>query len=312
MPLDPQAAAFLQMLAASNAPPLNTQTPEQAREAIAGFIALAGEGEPVAAVENRSIPGPAGEIPVRIYTPSGQPPFPALVYYHGGGWVVGNLDMVDTVCRALANRAGSVVVSVDYRLAPEHKFPASAEDAYAAAHWVATNASTIGVDPGRIAVGGDSAGGNLAAVVSLIARDRGSPSLAYQVLVYPVTDYAFDTPSYQANGKDYFLTTEMMEWFWNHYLRTPEDGNHPYASPLRATNLAGLPPALVITAEYDPLRDEGERYAQRLREAGVPVRQTRYDGMVHGFFTMPGTFDKAKQAVDEIAEELRKTAAARA
>jgi len=312
MPLDPQAAAFLQMLAASNAPPLNTQTPEQAREAIAGFIALAGEGEPVAAVENRSIPGPAGEIPVRIYTPSGQPPFPALVYYHGGGWVVGNLDMVDTVCRALANRAGSVVVSVDYRLAPEHKFPASAEDAYAAAHWVATNASTIGVDPGRIAVGGDSAGGNLAAVVSLIARDRGSPSLAYQVLVYPVTDYAFDTPSYQANGKDYFLTTEMMEWFWNHYLRTPEDGNNPYASPLRATNLAGLPPALVITAEYDPLRDEGERYAQRLREAGVPVRQTRYDGMVHGFFTMPGTFDKAKQAVDEIAEELRKTAAARA
>jgi acetyl esterase len=220
--------------------------------------------------------------------------------------VIGTHDTTDAICRALANRAGCVVVSVDYRLSPEHKFPAPLDDCYAALQWVADNASSIGVDGSRLAVGGDSAGGNLSAVVALKARDQGGPPLRYQMLIYPVTDHDYGTGSYQENGDGYLLTKDMMVWFWDHYLRSPEDGANPLASPLRADDLSGLPPAMVVTGEFDPLRDEGEAYAQRLRQAGVPVNHKRYEGQIHAFFQMPGLFPQALVAADAAAAELRK------
>lgn len=305
MALDPQAKAFLDQLAAAGAPPLHMLSVEEARQAIIELFATKGEPEPVGKVEERLIPGPVGQIPVRIYTPQGSGPFPVLVYFHGGGWVIGDLETHDPTCRALTNAADCMVVSIDYRLAPEHKFPAGPEDCYAATQWVAGHASSINSDPARIAVGGDSAGGNLAAVISLMARDHGAPSLVYQLLIYPVTDYAFDTPSYRENADNYFLTKDSMACFWNYYLRDEADGQNPYASLLRAQNFHGLPPTLIITAEYDPLRDEGETYAARLREAGVPVVCTRYNGMIHGFFGMPDVIDQAKKAMEEAAAGLR-------
>jgi acetyl esterase len=251
------------------------------------------------------IPGADGEISVRVYTPEGTGPFPVLVYYHGGGWVIGNLDAYDPTCRALTNAARCVVVSIEYRLAPEHKFPAAPEDCYAALQWVGANADGINGDPMRIAIGGDSAGGNLTAVVAQMSRDRGGVRPVYQLLVYPVTDHGYDTPSYRENADDYLLTKDAMVWFWNHYLGSESDGNSPLASPLRADNLRDLPPALVITAEFDPLRDEGEAYAAKLRDAGVPVMLTRYDGMIHGFFSLGAVLDQGKNAMAEAAAGLR-------
>jgi acetyl esterase len=248
---------------------------------------------------------------VRIYTPAGSGPFPVLVFFHGGGWVIGDLDTQDGACRALANGAGCLVVSVGYRLAPEHKFPAAPDDTYAATKWVAANAASINADPARIAVGGDSAGGNLTAVTAQMARQRGGPRLAFQLLIYPVTDGACDTASYRDNADGYLLTKEMMLWFWNHYVRNPEERFNSMASPLRAQSLKGLPPALVQTAEFDPLRDEGEAYAARLQEAGVPVKLTRYDGMIHGFFGMASVIDRATTAIGEAAEALRSAFATR-
>jgi len=305
MPLDPQVQTLLNQVNAMGAPPLHTMSVPDARAALAEMAALQGEPAAVARVEDRRIPGPQGAIPVRLYTPAGNAPFPALVYYHGGGWVLGSIESHDGVCRTLANAAGCAVVSVDYRLAPEHKFPAAAEDAYAALQWVATNAHDMDVDPARIAIGGDSAGGNLTAVVALMARDRGGPALVHQLLVYPVTDSACDTASHRDNADGYFLTKDSMLWFWNHYTRNDADRRNPYAAPLRAESLRGLPPALVITAEFDPLRDEGEAYAARLKEAGVPVKHTRYNGMIHGFFGMSALLDQAKTAVGEAGKALR-------
>ena len=270
MPLDPIAAGLLEQMAEAGMPPLNEMSPADARQAAEGFRALAGEPEDVADVTDSTIPGPGGDIPVRIYTPAGagSEPLPCLIYYHGGGWVLGDIEGLDTACRALANRAGCKVVSVEYRLAPEHKFPAPLDDSYAALEWVAANAASIGVDPDRLAVGGDSAGGNLAAAVTLRARDQGGPGIRSQLLVYPVTNHDFGTPSYAENGDGYLLTRDMMTWFWDHYVTTADDGKDPLASPLQATDLSGLPRALVLTAEFDPLRDEGEAYAARLRDAG--------------------------------------------
>lgn len=306
MPLDPQAQAFLDQMAASGAPPLTSQSVAQARRSLLVFASLGGDPEPVATVEDRKLPGPAGAIPVRVYTPAGSGPFPVLVYFHGGGWVLCDLDTHDPICRSLSNAAGCVVASVDYRLAPEHKFPAAADDCFAATQWVMNNASLINGDPGRIAVGGDSAGGNLAAVVALMARDRGGSQLVFQLLVYPVTDYyAPGTPSYHQNADGYFLTRDDMVWFWNHYLDGEADAANPYACPLRATSLTGLPPALVITAEFDPLRDEGEIYTARLRESGVPAELVRYDGMIHGFFSMAGILDQGRSALALAAAQLR-------
>ena len=304
MPLDPEAKMLLEQLT-TVVKPFEELSVEEARAAIVTLSAAAGEGEPVARVENRTLPGPRGEIPVRVYTPEGRAPFPVLVYFHGGGWVIGNLETHDGLCRHLANAAHCVVVSVDYRLAPEHPFPASGEDAYAATRWVAGNAAALGGDAKRIAVGGDSAGGNLSAVVSLMARDRGGPPIVFQLLVYPATDLPSANMSYRENGEGYFLTAKSMHWFFAHYCGANPDASDPYLCPLRAKNLGGLPPALVVTAGFDPLRDEGEAYAAGLREAGVRTKLTRYPGMIHGFFGMGPLLTQARAATKEAADALR-------
>jgi acetyl esterase len=306
MPLDPQTQAVLDFLAASGMPPMHTQTVADARGAMLALGAMGGEPEPVGKVEDREIPGPEGQISVRIYTPEGKGPFPVLVFFHGGGWVIGNIETHDAICRSLTNLAGCITVSVDYRLAPEHKFPAAPEDCYAATQWVAANAATFNGDPTRIAVGGDSAGGNLAAVVALMARDRGGPNLVYQLLIYPATDYYLPgTQSIQENAEGYLLTRDDMIWFLDHYLSGEEDTTHPYAFPLKAGDLSGLAPAMVITAEFDPLRDEGEIYAFQMQKAGVEVTSRRYHGTIHGFVSLSGMIDLGKQALADAAAGLR-------
>ncbi len=304
MPLDPQARAVLDQLEAANLPDLASVDPVVIRQLTDASVDLS-QGEPVAGVENRTLPGPAGKIPVRIYTPEGSAPFPGVVYFHGGGFVYCSLDTHDGTCRSLANAAGCVVVSVDYRLAPENKFPAAPGDCFPATRWVSENGAEIGVDPTRIAVAGDSAGGNLASVVTLMARERRGPALAFQLLVYPVANYAFDTDSYRENAEGYLLTEKMMRAFWKHYLSDEAEAESPYASPLRAESLQGLPPAFVITAEFDPLRDEGEAYAKRLAEAGVAATAHRYSGMIHGFFSMGPSIERAQVAIADAGRALR-------
>jgi acetyl esterase len=303
MPLDPQAKAVMEQVAALGFPPAHTVSPQEARAN--NRARPRARGPEVGRVEDRIIPGPESTLPVRIYTPQGSGPFPVLVWFHGGGWVVGDLDTADATCRNLTVGANCLVVSVDYRLAPETKFPGPAEDCYAATRWVEQNAASISADPGRIAVGGDSAGGNLAAAVSLMARDRGVSLPIFQLLVYPVADRNFDTESYVDNAEGYQLTRDGMVWYWDHYLKDDTDASNPYAAPLQASDLSGLPPALVITAEYDPLRDEGEAYARRLEAAGVSIVCTRYDGMIHGFFGMAAAIDKGKQAIDQASSALQ-------
>ena len=310
---DAQMKAVLDELAAFKAPPIETLSPENARnsptagDAVIGVLAKQGKPavEKVGDVSHQLIPGPAGDLLVRVYRPQGLGPFPVLVYFHGGGWVIATLDTYDASCRALTNAANCIVVSVAYRQAPEHKFPAAAEDAYAALQWVITNAGQLKGDPRRVAVGGESAGGNLAAVACLMARDRKGKMPVHQMLVYPVTNYAFDTPSYQENANAMPLNKAGMQWFWSYYLATQSDGSNPYASPLRAKSLQGLPPATVITADIDPLRSEGQSYAQRLKEAGVIVKATNYTNVTHEFFGMGAVLNKAKQAVNEAATGLR-------
>ena len=291
------------MMAALGAPPLGSVSAEEAR--IAAAARPLPPGAPIARVDDRTIAGATGEIPIRIYTPrEDTDKLPVLVWYHGGGWVLGTLDAADHTCRELANTAGCIVVSVDYRLAPEHKFPASPDDCEAAYEWTLANAQSVGGDSKRIAVGGDSAGGNLAAVVCIRARERNKPLPIFQLLVYPVTDFDFDRPSYVDNGEGYFLTRVAMEWFWEQYVNHPDEMAHPHAAPLRAADLTGLPPALILTAEFDPLRDEGETFGERLKEAGVPVTISRYDGMIHGFFGLFPVIDKGKAAIRESADAL--------
>ena len=310
MPLDPQAQRVIDAMAALNLKPVEESTPAEARESIRARTAALGPFPDVAAVVDHRVPVAGGEITVRAYSPGGPGPHPALVYYHGGGWVIGDLHTHDGLCRSLTNAGRCAVLSVDYRLAPESKYPVAVENSYAALLWIAANADRLGIDRRRIAVGGDSAGGNLATVMALVARDRKGPRLALQVLIYPVTDHDLDTRSYVENATGYVLTREGMRWFWNQYLAREAQGREPYASPLRASSLAGLPPALVITAEYDPLCDEGEAYAARLRDAGVPVTLTRYPGMFHGFVRMTNILDKARTALDEIASSVQKAFAA--
>ena len=308
MPLDPQVRTYLEQMATLNAPPLHTLEPAVVRQMISmqtEAARSAGEPEKVARVEDRMIPGPQADLPVRIYTPQGTGPFPVLVFFHGGGWVICNLDTHDALCRGLTNQAGCVVVSVDYQLAPEHKFPAAPHDCYAATQWVAAHGAALNIDATRIAVGGDSAGGNLAAVVAQMARDQGGPALLFQLLIYPATNFIAKTPSHEENGSGYMLNRQDMSWFTNHYLNTEDDRTNPLASPALASNLSGLPPALIITAEYDPLRDEGEAYGQQLAEAGVPVTVSRYDGMIHGFMSMGPLFDQGNRGVEEAAAALR-------
>jgi acetyl esterase len=305
MTLQPEIEAQLARMAAAGSPPLERQSVAQARRIhVEGAAALAGPPAEVAAVDDQTIPGPAGDLRVRVYTPHGEPPFPIVVWFHGGGWVVGTLDSYDTVCRALAAAVPAVVVAADYRLAPEHRYPAAVEDAYAATLWASRNAAGLGGTQQRLAVAGDSAGGNLAAVVALGARDRGGPAIGFQLLVYPITDVAMDTASYREHADGYYLTAAGMRWYWDHYLGGA-DGTAPDASPLRAAFLGALPPALVITAEHDVLRDEGEAYAARLRDAGVPAAVSRYPGMVHGFFRWRAVTPAADAAIQEAAAALR-------
>jgi acetyl esterase len=314
MAVKPEVRTILDLMEGSGAPPLSEQTPEELRAAYAAMSAF-GVKDEVASVTDRNIPGPGGDLPVRIYVPAGASApaggagLPVLVWLHGGGWVIGDIETADGTSRAIANGVGAVVVSVDYRLAPEHPFPAAVDDALAAVRWVADNAAELGVDPARLAVGGDSAGGNLAAVVSQQLRDSG-PAIAFQLLVYPVTDAKLILPSIDENAVGYFLEKETMEWFRGHYLGDG-DRDDPRISPLAAADdaLAGLPPALVITAEYDPLRDEGEAYGERLRAAGVDVTVTRYDGVIHGFFSMRDMLPDGAAAVDQAIEALRKALA---
>jgi acetyl esterase len=305
MPLDPRAEAQRARRERSGEPPLYTLSLAQARAAdLARIQAGSGTPEPVASVGERTIAGPGGALRVRVYGPDDRTGRPVLVYFFGGGWTLGSLDTCDAVCRALTNAVGCVTVSVGYRLAPEHPFPAAVEDCAAGVRWAAAHAADLGGDPDRLAVAGDSAGGNLAAAVSLLGRDRGGPPLRHQLLIYPNTDHRADTASLRASTDLLLFNRWSVDWYWGHYLADAADGENPLASPLRAPDLSGLPAATVLTAEYDPLRDEGERYAERLRAAGVPVEARRYAGMPHGFFGMFGVYDQAGDALAYAADRL--------
>jgi acetyl esterase len=304
MPLDPTMKAILDAMPAMFTPE-NLRLPAAELRRMAQQRPVPGMVTEVARVENRRISGPAGEVPIRIYWPRASRSQGALVFFHGGGWVLCDLDSHDATCRALTEGAGCVTVSVDYRLAPEHRFPAAPDDCYAATRWTAENARALGADPARIAIGGDSAGGNLTAAVALMARERGGPNLVHQLMVYPVTDFAFQTASMKENAQGYMLTYDAMVWFRDQYLADPRDERNPLASPLLARDLSGLPPATVITAEFDPLRDEGEAYAQRLRQAGVPVDVRRYDGVIHGFVGMAELLPQARTALAQACQNLR-------
>jgi acetyl esterase len=291
VPLDPQVEAYL-----AKTPPRPTSVDERR---------AATRATRVIEVVDLTIPGSDGEIPLRLYTPPGPRPLPVLVYFHGGGWVTGDLDVTDSFCRIIAEWTPCLVVSVNYRHAPEDPFPAAMNDAYDAAAWVAANIATRQGDPSRIGVSGSSAGGNLAAAVALRARDEGGPRLVLQHLVYPVLDSGMGTGSYLDNDEGYSLTAEAMRWYWDVYVPNADDRKNPYASPTHAADLSGLPPAYIQTAEYDPLRDEGEAYAASLEAAGIPIVVKRYDGLIHGFMSNHNEFDAAKLALIESATQLR-------
>ncbi len=311
MTIHPDAAKVVELIIASGRPPYPTIGHVAAREIfVASRAILQPDPSPVGEVRDLAATGPAGKIPLRLYRGKGtdtSSPQPALIYYHGGGWVLGNLESHDGVCRDIANVAQCTVISVDYRLAPEAKFPAAADDSIAAAQWIHDNAAELGIDRGRLAVGGDSAGGNLGAVVALHARDNGGPKLKLQVLIYPSADMSSVYPSYDEFAEQLPLTRTTMDWFVDLYLNSREkDAKDWRASPLHAKSLAGLPPAFIITAAMDPLRDEGEEFARALMKAGVPVEVKRFDGQIHGFLTMGRIIRDSQLAIADIATELRK------
>jgi acetyl esterase len=304
--LEPEVQLLLRLLALSGGRSFETLPPPEARREIAGTArAFAGPPLPMARVETLSLPGPGGPVPARLYLPPGlAAPRPLLVYYHGGGWVLCDLDTHDEPCRFLATEARVAVLSVDYRLAPEHRFPAAVEDALAAFHFAAEQATDLGVDAARIAVGGDSAGGNLAAVVAQLARAEGAGQPAFQLLFYPVTDLSTKHPSYSLFSDGFFLTERQMDWYRGHYLPDEAAARDPRASPLLAADLTGLPPAYVATAGFDPLRDEGEAYAARLRDAGVPTTLHRHAGLIHGFCNVLSLGRRAREAMTGAARAL--------
>lgn len=301
MSLDPQIASLIEALDAGF-PPVHTMTGAEARATIRSRFVPPAQPEPVGAVEDLHVPGPDGPIAVRVYRPESTQPLPVLVYAHGGGFVFCDIDSHDGLCRSLANSIPAVVVSVGYRLAPESPWPAAAEDLYAATTWVADNTAAIGADPGRIVVGGDSAGGNLAAAVALMVRDRRGPALAAQLLLYPMIAADFDTESYRLYGSGFYNPRPALQWYWDQYVPSHADRAHPYASPLQA-ELAGLPPAVIVIAGHDPLRDEGVAYADALSAAGVHTVRCNFDGGVHGFMTMP-MLDIAHEARRRASWEL--------
>lgn len=304
MPLEPVTAAILAQIAESGAPEYH-QLPVIESHALYTEVQSVPPSIEVYSVEDFVVPGPAGDIPVRLYRPNDKPA-PLHVHFHGGGWVIGNLVTHDADCREIVAASGCMVLAVDYRLAPEHPFPAAPEDCYAVSCWAAANSTQLGGSPGLISIGGDSAGGNLAAVVALMARDRNGPEFAMQLLLYPITEPSMASASFRENAEGYLLTKTMMAWFWNHYCPDIEQRKHPLISPLMASDLSGLPPALMITAEFDPLRDEGEAYAARLKEAGVEVEMRRFNGFIHGFFSLAGIIEATREAVELVGTALRK------
>jgi len=305
VPLHPRLQAMRDQRERDGVAPLYTMSLAAARAAdLASIRESGGEPEPVHEVAELTVPGPGGQLRLRLYRPSEERPLPALLYFFGGGWVLGAIDTADGVSRSLANSSGAMVIVAGYRLAPEHPFPAAVDDCHAALLWVAEHAREIGVHPASIAVGGDSAGGNLAAAVTLLARDDGL-ALSSQLLVYPNTDQLADDESMRDADDPFLFNRHSVSWYRQHYLRNTDDAASPLASPLRAQSLAGLPSALVITAEYDPLRDQGEAYASRLADEGVPVKLSCYPGMTHGFFTMAGTVDASRAAIAQAASHLR-------
>ncbi|HZU74856.1 MAG TPA: alpha/beta hydrolase [Acidimicrobiales bacterium] len=306
MPLDP----VLQAIANANRQSgegrdVSQLSVEEARQGYDAIAAFGGTAPELASVVDRSIPGPAGEIPIRVYRPQGDGPFPTVVFFHGGGWVIGSLDSHDPLARHLAALTPAVTVAVDYRLAPENPFPSAADDAWAATSWVAANGEELGSDTSRLALAGDSAGGNLVAVTSQRARLEGGPDIAFQLLIYPTLDASLEHPSITENAEGPFLTRRTMEWFFQHYTGGQADASDPRLSPLSAPDLSGLPPALILTAECDPLRDEGEAYGRRLEEAGVTAKVHRYDGMAHVFLQLAGVVPQGAEAIQECAVALR-------
>ena len=315
MPLDPQAETVIGLVKQSGLPEFWQLTPGQAREQYLLRVGKLAVREPIFRTQDRAIPGPGSELPIRIYQPRESKPgelLPVLVWFHGGGFVIGNLDTHDSACRMLANQGDCLVVAVDYRLAPESKFPAAVEDSMAALRWVALHAREVGGDPERIAVGGDSAGGNLAAVCALLARNEGYPRVAFQLLIYPCTAPEPETASHRKFAEGYVLTRNTITWFYKQYVRSPKEFHDFRFAPLVADDLSNLPPALVLVAGFDPLRDEGVDYARRLIEAGNRVTLANYEGMIHGFYLMGGAVDAAKRAVAQSAQALREAFAAAA
>ena len=307
MSLDPQIDALLQQLAETGAPAPESRTVGENRALASSLATLAGDPEAVGGVHDTVAAAEGIEVPVRIYIPAGvshSGRLPVTVFFHGGGWVLGDLDSQDHMARIMANRSGTIVVSVDYRLAPEHRFPAAIEDAYAAVSWVAANAGGFGGDGRRIAVFGESAGGNLAAAIVQEARRRGGPRIALQVLAYPAVDRFDDSPSMYENVAGPLLTRAWLEWFWGLYLTTPDEGADPRVSPARADELAGLAPAVIVTAEHDPLRDQGDRYAQRLADAGVRVKHLPVKGATHAFFSFTGSVQLSRDVLNQLADTV--------
>ncbi len=304
MALDPQMQALLDAFGAQKLPPYEEMTAETFR-ALADKRLPSSHNEALAEVSDRVIPGSGPDIKVRVYRPNADGLLPALVYFHGGGFVLGDLDSHDNLCRALSSRLGALVVAVDYRRAPEAKFPAAIDDSWAAVKWVAEHRHELAIDPSRLVVGGDSAGGNLAANVCLRARDNGGPAIAHQLLFYPVCDNDLNRDSYRKMGRGYLLETDMMRWFWAQYMTSPEDADKPYCCPLKATDLSNLPAATLVVGGYDPLKDEGLAYAERLRGAGISVRSLIYPGAIHGFMSFIGMLQLSDQALNETVDALQ-------
>lgn len=307
MSLDPQLKAYLDALEELGAPPLNSVPVDVARKMYEkGAEQTRGTPPEPMAIDELLIPGPESELKAWLYRPNAEKNLPVLVFFHGGGFTIGSLQSHDAVCRHLCMEAECLVLSVDYRLAPEHKFPAAVEDAWAATCWAVNNAEQLGGDADRVAVCGDSAGGNLAAIVCLKAREAGDPQLAFQLLIYPGIDMSCSLPSHDAFATGYRLTRDLITWFYQAYFTTDDDVTHWQASPINAHSLAGLPPAFILSAGYDPLQDENKSYAYKLEAAGVKVVHSHYPDMIHGFFTMPGVLDRACDALSESAAALRK------